>query len=88
MIQGILIVNFEPAYIGFTPCIADGGATQLRRRYCSLEEIRSLLIEMDVIHESQSWPPRDLILRLPVKMPRELLRKFALDEVDRLDLAS
>ena len=88
MIQGVLIVNFEPAYIGFTPYTADGGATQLKRRYCSLEEIRSLLIGMDVIHESQSWPPRDLILRLPVKMPRELLRKFALDEVDRLDLAS
>lgn len=88
MIQGVLIVNFEPAYIGFTPSNAEGGATKLRRRYCSLEEIRSLLIEMDVIHESQSWPPSDLILRLPVKMPRELLRKFALDEADRLGLAS
>ncbi len=39
MIQGILIVNFEPAYIGFTPSNSEGGAAQLKRRYCSLEEI-------------------------------------------------
>ncbi len=88
MIQGILIINFDPAYIGFTPSSEDGGVHQLKRRYCSLEEIRSLLIEMDVIHESQSWPPRDLILRLPVKMSKELLEKFALDEAARLGLAS
>ena len=77
MIEGILIVNFEPAFIGFSSS-NEMEKTQATRRYCSKEEIRSLLVELNVIDENQYWCPREVILRLPVKMPKAVLERLQL----------
>jgi hypothetical protein len=88
MLEGYLIVNFEPAYIGFSAVKNEGYDSSLMRRYCNVEEIRTLLIELDVISPNQNWPPRELIFRLPVRIPVSLLEKMQLLPSSSLDLAS
>ncbi len=90
MIEGTLIVNFDPPFIGFSSpkaTKAEIEGSQLRR-YCSLEEIRLLLIDLDCISEYQAWPPRELILRLPVNLPKKVLEKLNLIEIAVLKKAS
>lgn len=90
MIEGTLIVNFEPPYIGFSMPREIGQKPLVNDlwRYCSKEEIRDLLIELDVISANQAWPPRDLILRLPVNLPRKVLENLNLTCIIELEQAS
>lgn len=88
MLEGHLIVNFEPAYIGFAPVKNAVNVYSLRRRYCSIEEIRTLLLDLDVITPAQNWPPRELILRLPVSISSSVLEKMQLMPMTSLERAS
>lgn len=88
MLDGYLIVNLEPAYIGFSPIIDSRENSWSGRRYCTVEEIRTLLLDLGVIEPDQSWPPRELMLRLKVRIPRTVLEKLELVPMSGMDLAS
>ena len=82
--HGMLMINLEPGYIEFKSDICrDGGAKGIQiRHYCSQEEIRTFLIELDVVNAVQSWPPRDLILRLPMWLPKNIIERLDLRQME------
>ena len=88
MIDGYLIVNLEPAYIGFSLARDNGEVSWHGRRYCTVEEIRTLLLELGVIEPDQHWPPQELMLRLSVRISRQVLEKMELIPMTGMELAS
>ncbi len=89
MIECTLIVNSEPPYIGFAPAETRFSKENgYQFRYCTKEEIRNLLVELDVIVESEIWSTHELIFRLPMNIPKSLLAKMQLTESNLRKLAS
>src|SRR5271165_2695112 len=83
MIDGMLVINLDPASIGFSPAMeghAENNAQISHWRSCSVEDIRHLLLELDAITPDQVWPPRECVLRLSIRLPKSVIK--------RLDLAS
>ena len=81
MIHGVLVINLDPAYVGFSQyCDYSRGSNPLSYSWqnCSVEDIRCLLLELDMLAPHQSWPPQDCILRLEVSVPRAALARFNL----------
>jgi hypothetical protein len=76
MIEGILLINFDPPYVSFSQAPQSSSNTESRInvwRDCSLDEIRDLLISLGAIFPEESWPPQECILRLPVAWPKAKL---------------
>lgn len=71
LIEGMLIVNLDPPYIGFT----QSKPVELSERPfkmsvpCSADDIRRLLLNLDVIDQFQNWPPRECVLLLQSSLP-------------------
>lgn len=82
MIEGILVINLDPPYMGFfekdDAKLAGDLPSRMLWRDCSLYELRDLLIDLEAITAPQAWPPRECILRLPVLLPRAKLVKHGL----------
>lgn len=79
IIQGVLVVNLEPAYIGFSHNSDDqkrSSSAEYTWRDCSVEEIRELLIELGVIAPNQSWSPGECIMRLPMELSVATLKRL------------
>lgn len=81
MIEGILLINLEPSYMGFFPkpgnaltCCTDTDSWC----YCTQDQIKALLLDLEILLPHQNWPPREYILRLPVTLPRTKLAKHGL----------
>jgi hypothetical protein len=81
MIQGVLTVNLDPAYVGFLqgpgPLVTAADRIDAWH-YCSVDDIRNLLIELGAIMPGESWSPRELILRLPVQLSESALERLGL----------
>jgi len=77
MIDGTLIVSFDPPSIGFLIESASGHKRG-RWRHSSMDEIRAFLAELEEISNDQQWPPRECTLRLPGNYPKKTLEKFGL----------
>lgn len=91
MIEGTLVINLDPPYIGFFPnrqsqpmlCPeADSWS------YCTQQQIKELLIDLDVIQANQHWPPRECILRLPIALPKVKLAKHGLTKPHSIEIAT
>lgn len=78
MIDGILVINLDPPYAGFSSkysrCI----------RHCTVDELCVFLNDLGHLAPGQSWPPREYILRLPGSFSKDALAKFGL--IDRAAL--
>lgn len=88
MIEGTLVINLDPPYMGFLPKSSSQFSHYMDADTwcnCTLEQIKSLLIDLDVITPAQHWPPRECILRLPVVLPRERLAKHGLATLRNLE---
>lgn len=73
MLEGMLVVNTDPPYIGFYPKLgAETGNTAQSGvwRYCTHEQIKDLLLDLHVISVTDRWPLRECILRLPITCSR------------------
>lgn len=67
MVDGILVVNLDPPYVGFVQNEKPGDN---RRKFgtmkdCTLSELRATLIELGAITSQQQWPPKDCAIRVP-----------------------
>jgi hypothetical protein len=81
MMQGTLVINLDPPFIGFFPKSHPRLSQQPDLdtwSYCTHEQIKQLLIDIDAIPSCQHWPPRECILRLPVTLSRRILAKHGL----------
>lgn len=80
MIKGTFIANIDPPFIEFV------GEGNRRRRACTLEELRLLLVEIDVMDTNHRWPLREYILRMPIEISREKLAKLGIldDQADKI----
>jgi hypothetical protein len=83
MIEGTLVVNLDPPYMDFLPNTStetkDNSACEnCTWHYCTIEQIREFLVELGLIYKAQQWPPREYILRLPVRLPIRSLAKLGL----------
>ncbi|HEY9772645.1 MAG TPA: hypothetical protein V6C81_02425 [Planktothrix sp.] len=73
MIKGTLVVNLNPPYIGFTSQ-QDGE----QWKHCTVNDVKSLLVELDAIFPQVQWPPRDCMIRVQGDFPSQKLAKFGL----------
>lgn len=80
MMHGVLIINLEPSYIGFR--IHDSSSCW---RDCTPDEIRSLLVDLEILDTSSHWPLKELIMRLPGSYSKDILTKYGL--IDRMPAA-
>jgi hypothetical protein len=81
MIEGILLVNLDPPYIGFSQASQDAQPSATRIdvwRDCSVDEIRLLLIDLNAFSPDQSWPPQECVLRLPINWTKAELTRLNL----------
>jgi hypothetical protein len=81
MIEGILLVNLDPPYIGFSEASQGSQKADSRVdvwRHCSVAEIKELLIDLEAILPDQPWPPRECVLRLQVSWSKEELTRLCL----------
>lgn len=80
MVQGLLVINLDPPFIGFSTTPDNPRQATIRESWhdCSLQEIRDVLIDLDAISPNLPWPPRDYILRLPVDLSKSSLQKLNL----------
>lgn len=93
MIEGTLVVNLDPPYMGFLPktsvdTINTAACANCTWCYCTLEQMRDFLVELGLIHPAQQWPSREYILRLPSRLPIRSLAKHGLLNVPTLQFAS
>ncbi len=94
MIEGTLVINLEPPYMGFLPkpcgqpINAVGDLKNYTWHYCTQTQIKDLLVELGVISTGQLWPPRECILRLPVVLPMKSLTKHGLLNIHSLELTT
>jgi hypothetical protein len=86
MIEGTLVVNLDPPYMGFL--LNTDACENCTWCYCTLEQMRDFLVELGLIHKAQQWPPREYILRLPARLPINSLAKHGLLNVRTLEFAS
>lgn len=86
MVEGILVVNLDPPYIGFVSknsAKSPKSPSESKRlkgslKSCSSEELRQMLIELGAITQQQHWPPKDCTMRVPGSYPSALLEKMGL----------
>lgn len=79
MIDGILIINLEPTYIGFSRK-PTGVAARHSLRYCSKNEIKQLLMKLEVLPEEEShWEPEECFAVLPCNLSEERLTEMGLN---------
>ena len=72
MIDGILVINLDPPYAGFS---SESGQFW---KDCTVDELNALLIEIKGFMPGTSWPPREYVLRLPGHFSKDALAKFGL----------
>jgi hypothetical protein len=83
MVEGILVVNLDPPYVGFVQN-DDKQASDHKRlrgalRNCTLPELRQMLLELGAISPQQQWPPRDCTIRVPGSFSAATLAKVGLE---------
>lgn len=80
MIEGTLIINLDPPYIGFAHQDNYINNSQKKHswRHCSLDEIKDLLVELQVVSSQQHWPLRECVLRLPLRVPKSVMVRLGL----------
>lgn len=93
MIEGTLVVNLDPPYMGFLPKTSVEATTTSACEnciwcYCTLDQMRDFLVELDLIHPAQQLPTREYIFRLPSRLPLRTLDKHGLLNVRTLEFAS
>lgn len=70
--QGMLELNLDPAYMSFV------SERQLRRfKYCHIDEIRNLLVDLGILDTFQSLP-QECIVHLKGSFPVDVLQKYGL----------
>jgi hypothetical protein len=83
MVEGILLVNLDPPYVGFVvqQTKAPGENKRLRGalKNCSLIELRAMLLELGAITPQQQWPPGDTSLQVPGSYSAATLERMGLD---------
>lgn len=88
MIEGILLINLDPPYIAFSqaPQSSQNSDSKIDEwRPCSVDEIRQLLIELDAILPHHPWPPQEIVLRLPITLPKSELARLSLLKLRNLE---
>lgn len=75
MVKGILMICLEPASMAF---FANEGNSLTLQRYCTPEEIRELLLDLNALPPWQKWPICELQVRLPGSFPCTILIKHGL----------
>lgn len=90
MVKGILTINLDPSYIAFTETVSD---TEVRStlqtlRFCSLNDIESILIELEIIPSGNRWQPKDCYLRIPIELAHSHLARVFYSDVRVLDTAT
>ncbi|HEY9758753.1 MAG TPA: hypothetical protein V6C97_26535 [Oculatellaceae cyanobacterium] len=76
MIAGILIINLDPPYMGFAPC--EQAVPGESWCHCNHEQIRNLLLDLNIITINDPWPVRECFLRMPITLPKSTLLKHGL----------
>ena len=83
MVEGILVVNLDPPYVGFvqkeskTP--GDNKRLKGSLKTCTVPELRQMLLDLGAITPQQPWPPRDCTISLPGSYSAAVLAKVGLD---------
>lgn len=72
MINGILVINLDPPYAGFS------GEDGHSRKNCTVDELTALLADLGGLVPGQSWPPREFVLRVSGRFSRDALHRFGL----------
>ncbi len=84
MVEGILVVNLDPPYLGFVQKLKkDPGLKKFPQasfKNCTLKEVHDVLLDLGVISTQQHWPPRDCMIRIPTSLPASTLKKYGLQE--------
>lgn len=78
MVEGILVVNLDPPYLGFEDASDTKHARGALKNCSSLTELRQMLIELGVISAQQPWPPRDCAIRVSGSFSQTTLNKLGL----------
>lgn len=73
MIKGILSANLNPPCLEFF-----SNDSQLFRRNCSTDDLRTLMIALDVICPSERWQPSEFVFRINGEFPKRSLEALGL----------
>ena len=76
MLEGMLFINFDPPYIAFSP--EDRGQKAQCVRYCSKEDIHSLLLDLGLLQPTQHWAPRECQALFFASLSNSTLLKYGL----------
>lgn len=81
MVEGILVVNLDPPYIGFVQKQDKSQGKRLAGalKNCTANEIRQTLLELGAITPQQQWPPRECTIRVPGSYSLAVLAKLGLE---------
>jgi len=82
MVEGILVVNLDPPYVGFVSQQGEVAGENKRMRgalkNCTLAELRQTLLELGAISAQQQWPPQDCTIRVPGSYSDDALARVGL----------
>jgi hypothetical protein len=78
MVEGILVVNLDPPYVGFVQK-NDKSKMRGKLKNCTVPELRQMLLDLGAISPQQQWPPKDCTIRLPGKYSSAALEKLGLE---------
>lgn len=79
MVEGMLIINLDPPYVGFT---SDVKYSPLQKESCwhnsTEHEIKELLHELGVLQDGRTWPPEEYVARVPVRLSGAELERLGI----------
>jgi hypothetical protein len=83
MVEGILVVNLDPPYVGFVVQQQNKQAGENKRLHgalknCTLNELRQMLLELGAISPQQQWPD-DCPVHFPGSYSEAALEKIGLE---------
>jgi hypothetical protein len=83
MVEGILVVNLDPPYLGFVfPQKQSGCETKRWRgalKNCSEGELKQMLLDLKAISPSCQWPPAASTVQVPGNYPEAVLARIGLE---------
>jgi hypothetical protein len=73
MIKGILTANLDPPCLEFF-----SNDTKFLRKNCSAEDLRTMMIALDVICPNERWQPNEFVFRINGEFPKKSLEALGL----------
>jgi hypothetical protein len=76
MVDTKLSISLAPANITFTYKDEETGDSRTNSWDCSVNDIQDFLLELELIDDTQKWPPTDYIIKAPYTVSHGVFAKI------------